>query len=108
MSLHHSRQLFQVLDIPFLDTAELIPSPNTTTPLAFQKVEVMKVIFKAVDDFNEFFPCYINNTVIVIATAKYVEDDVAYIPTLTPICDFQVIAVFLTPLVIIKAEYTIG
>ena len=60
------------------------------------------------DYFYEFFSCYINNTVVVIAAAEYIKDNVSNIPALTPICNFQVVAMLLAPLVIIKAEDTVG
>lgn len=59
------------------------------------------------DNFNEFFSRYINNTVVVIAAAKYVEDNCADIPTLSPICYLQIVAVLLTPFVIVKAKYAV-
>ena len=60
------------------------------------------------DDFYEFFSCYINNTVVVIAAAKYIKDDMANIPALTPVCHFQVVAALLAPFIIIKTEYAVG
>ena len=101
-------QLFQVLDVSLLYAAEVVPLPNTTTPFSFQEIEVVKIVFEAMDDLYKLFSCYINNTVIVIAAAEYIKDDVANIPALTPVCYFQVITVLLTPLVIIKAEYAVG
>ena len=108
MSLHHSRQLFQVLHISLLNTAEVIPLPNTTTPFFLQEVKVVEVIFEAMNYFHEFFSGYINNTIIVITAAEHIKNDVANIPALAPVCDFQVVAVLLTPLVIIKAKHAVG
>ena len=108
MSLHHSRQLFQVLQIPLLKAAKVVPLPNTTTPFSFQEVEVVEFIFETMDYFYEFFSCYINNTVVVITAAKYIKDNVANIPALTPVCYFQVVAALLAPLVVVKAKYAVG
>ena len=82
------RQLLQVLQVPLLDVAKRVPFPNAVTPSFFQEVKVVKIIFKTMDYFNELFSCYINNTVVVIAAAKHVEDDMADVPALTPICNF--------------------
>lgn len=67
----------------------------------------MEVIFEAANDFNEFFSCYVDDTVIVISTAEYIEDDMADIPTLTPVCYFEAITTSLTP-IFVKAEGTVG
>lgn len=101
-------QLFQVLDVPLLNATEGVPLPNTTTPFFLQEVEVVEVVFEAMDNFYKFFSRYINHTVIVITAAQHIKDDVANVPTLAPICDFQVIAVLLTPFVIVKAKYAVG
>lgn len=98
-------QLFEVLNVPFLKATELVPSPNTI-PFSFQEVEVVNVIFKAMDYFRELFSCYIIHAVI-FPIINYAKDDVTNIPTLTPICDFQVVALLFTPFVIVKAKYTV-
>lgn len=60
------------------------------------------------DYFYELFSCYVNNTVIIISATKYIKDDCADIPTLTPVCNFQVVTALLAPLVIVEAKNTIG
>ena len=107
MSLHHSRQLFQVLQVPLLNTAEVIPFPNTI-PFSFQEVEVVDIIFKTMDDFYELFSRYIKHAIIVTSIGKYIKDDVTNIPALTPICNFQIIALLPTPLIVVKAKRTVG
>jgi hypothetical protein len=67
----------------------------------------MEVIFEAMNYFNELFSCYINHTVVVVSAAEYIKDDIANIPALAPVCDFQIVAVSLAPLVI-KAKHAIG
>jgi hypothetical protein len=88
VSLHHPRQFAEVLQVPLLYAAEVVPLPNATTPFSFQEVKIVEVIFETADDFYEFFSCYINNTIIVVTAAEYIEDNCANIPTLSPIRHF--------------------
>ena len=60
------------------------------------------------DYFYEFFSCYINNTVIVITATEHIKNNCTDIPALTPVCNLQVVVVLLTPLVVVKAKYTVG
>jgi hypothetical protein len=67
VSLHHSRQLFQVLEVSLLEAAELVPLPNTTAPFSLQEVKVVEIILKAMDNLNEFLSRYIIHTIIFSA-----------------------------------------
>ena len=59
------------------------------------------------DYFYELIACYIDDTVIVVTAAEHIKDDAANIPALAPVCDFQVVAISLAPLVI-KAKHAVG